>query len=239
MPSSTAFPLCFPSEAHRHSLCLVKEWGHFRRSPGSCCCDCHQVGLAGCSNPVVGLSGPQELLLHSSPNLEDGSSTRKCLLLDEGLLYSSLASGLSRAGREMEWQGDRVYRLPERPLWESGDLGSGSSSATPSPGHPGKLLLPACLSLPVCELGMCSPALLHKVSTRWSSGLLYLIDDYFFHRVSEGFSLTSCLFSQAEFTFLGRHFWEASPSPPPPPSLGSLLLPRLRWGVSPESSDPL
>ena len=152
----------------------------FRRSR---CCDCHQVGLAGCSHPVVGLSGPQELLLHSPPNLEDGSSTRKCLLLDEGLLYSSLASGLLRAGREMEWQGDRVYRPPERPLWESGDLGSGSSPATPSPGHPGKLLLPACLSLPVCELGMCSPALLHEVSTRWSSGLLYLIDDYFFHRV--------------------------------------------------------
>lgn len=98
MPSSIAFPLCFPSEAHRHSLCLVKERGHFRRRPGSRCCDCHQVGLAGCSNPVVGLSGPQELLLHSSPSLEDGSSTRKCLLLDEGLLYSSPASGLSRDG---------------------------------------------------------------------------------------------------------------------------------------------
>ena len=32
----------------------------FRCSP---CCDSHQVGLAGCS-PVVGLLGPQELLLH-------------------------------------------------------------------------------------------------------------------------------------------------------------------------------
>lgn len=141
------------------------------------------------------------------------------------------------ACREMEWQGDRVYRLPERPLWESGDLGSGSSSATPSPGYPGKLLLPACLSLPVCELGMCSPALLHKVSTRWSSGLLYLIDDYFFQRVSEGFSLP--LVSSPR---LSSPSWVGiSGRPPPhhhPPSLGSLLLPRLRWGVSPESSDP-
>lgn len=52
----------------------------FRCKP---CCDSHQVGLAGFS-PVVGLLGPQELLLHFPPSWKMGFGTRKCLLLDEG-----------------------------------------------------------------------------------------------------------------------------------------------------------
>lgn len=72
--------------------------------------DCHQANIAGCSGPVVGLSGPQELPLWSSPNPENTPNTRGCSLLDRGRLT------LQRlAGRQGLVECGMVNRPPEGP----------------------------------------------------------------------------------------------------------------------------
>lgn len=99
-------PLHFPSKGHRHLLRLIKELGHFRRRPRpraemlqtQSLPDCHQANIAGCSGPVVGLSGPQELPLWSSPNPENTPNTRGCSLLDQGTFDSSASGRPPRAG---------------------------------------------------------------------------------------------------------------------------------------------
>lgn len=80
----------------------------------------------------------------ASPDLEDGPApgsvccwTRGCFLLLQGQASRGLV--------------ERQRGIVNRPLGESGDLDSGLSPAALSPGHPGKLLLQACLSLPICK----------------------------------------------------------------------------------------
>ena len=69
-------------------LCLIGESGHFRRRPRPRTEALQAQGLPDCCGacPVVRLAGPRMLLLHSSPNPEDMSGTRGCLLLDALLL---------------------------------------------------------------------------------------------------------------------------------------------------------